>query len=111
MLSLIAPLIFCTLALPESIEIMSGNDEISQLVKRLAYDDKQALDEIYRVYFPKLYLFSRKFLKVDDDIRDIVQEVFITIWKNRKKIKQAEAFDGYIFTVTKMRLSPTSGRK
>jgi RNA polymerase sigma-70 factor (family 1) len=82
-------------------KIMPGNVVILQLVKRLADDDKKALDEIYHLYFPKLYVFSRNFLKVDDDIRDILQEVFISIWKNRKKINNAEAFDGYIFTVTK----------
>ena len=70
-------------------------------VKGLISDDKKALDMLYNFYYPKLYSFAKGFLKVEDDINDILQEVFIKIWENRKNIKNVETFNAYIFTITK----------
>lgn len=80
---------------------MHDNNNLNTIVKRLAGDDKKALDEIYNYYYPRLYAFAKKFLKVEDDINDILQEVFIKLWENRKNIKNIETFNGWIFTITK----------
>jgi RNA polymerase sigma-70 factor (ECF subfamily) len=48
-----------------------------------------------------LYAFSKRFLKVEDDINDILQDVFIKLWENRKNIKNVETFNAWIFTITK----------
>lgn len=80
---------------------MQNNPGINGIVNRLIRDDKSALDELYRYYYPRLYVFSRKFLKVEDDINDILQDVFVKIWENRRKIKNTETFNAWIFTITK----------
>lgn len=80
---------------------MYDSIKIKDLVKRLISDDKKALDDLYNYYYPRLYAFSKRFLKVEDDINDILQEVFIKIWENRKKIKDLETFNSWIFTITK----------
>jgi RNA polymerase sigma-70 factor (ECF subfamily) len=71
------------------------------MVKRLAGGDKTALDELYNYYYPRLYSFAKRFLKVEDDINDILQDVFIKLWENRKNIKNVETFNAWIFTITK----------
>lgn len=80
---------------------MNDNNNLNTIVKRLIGDDKKALDELYNYYYPRLYTFAKKFLKVEDDINDILQDVFIKIWENRKNIKNVETFNAYIFTITK----------
>jgi RNA polymerase sigma-70 factor (ECF subfamily) len=77
------------------------NDNLKTIVKRLAGDDKKALDELYNYYYPRLYAFAKKFLKVEDDINDILQDVFVKLWENRKNIKNVETFNAWIFTITK----------
>jgi RNA polymerase sigma-70 factor (ECF subfamily) len=77
------------------------SDSINNVIKRLVRDDKTALDALYNYYYPRLYGFSKRFLKVEDDINDILQEVFIKIWENRKNIKNVETFNAWIFTITK----------
>jgi RNA polymerase sigma-70 factor (ECF subfamily) len=76
-------------------------ESINIAVKRLIRDDKTALDELYNYYYPKLYVFSKRFLKVEDDINDILQDVFVKLWENRRKIKSVETFNAWIFTITK----------
>lgn len=80
---------------------MNSDDSIYKMVKGLIRDDKKSFDDLYFYYYPKLYAFSKTFLKVEDDINDILQEVFIKIWDNRKKIKDVETFNAWIFTITK----------
>lgn len=77
------------------------SEDLNNIVKRLIKDDKKALDEIYNLFYPRLYIFSKSFLKIDDDINDILQDVFVKIWMCRKNINNLETFNAYIFTITK----------
>jgi RNA polymerase sigma-70 factor, ECF subfamily len=52
-------------------------------------------------FYPRLYNFSKAFLKLEEGIDDILQEVFLKIWQNRKNIKKTETFNSYIFTITR----------
>jgi RNA polymerase sigma-70 factor (family 1) len=80
---------------------MNSKEGLNRIVIRLIRDDKKALDEIYHIFYPRLYAFSKSFLKVEDDINDILQDVFVKIWVNRRNIKNVETFNAYIFTTTK----------
>ena len=72
-----------------------------ELIIRLKKNDKSALDEIFNHYYPRLFNFSKRFLKVEDDIDDILQDVFLKIWLNRSKIDNCETFNSFVFTVTR----------
>ncbi len=72
-----------------------------RILKELSDDSKQALEELFNYYYPRLYNFSKAFLKLEDGIDDILQEVFIKIWDNRANIKSGYTFNSYIFTITR----------
>lgn len=74
---------------------------LNTVLQNLANDDKKALEELFNYYYPRLYQFSKLFLKLEDGIDDILQEVFIKIWNNRANIRSAETFSPFIFTMTK----------
>ena len=74
---------------------------IEELVSRLKKNDKSALDEIFIYYYPRLYNFSERIIKIEDDIDDILQDVFLKIWLNRNIINNHETFNAFIFTVTR----------
>jgi RNA polymerase sigma-70 factor (ECF subfamily) len=80
---------------------MEVHFDIDKVLASFAKDDEQAVDLIYNHYYPRLYRFSRTFLKLDDGIDDILQEVFVRIWENRKNIRSAQTFNSYIFTITR----------
>ena len=72
-----------------------------EVLLELADNNKTALEKIFNHYYPRLYNFSKSFLKLEEGIDDILQEVFIKIWQNRKSIKNFETFNSYIFTITR----------
>ena len=74
---------------------------LNKVLYNLSNDDKQALEELFNYYYPRLYQFSKSFLKLEDGIDDILQEVFVKIWKNRANIKSSETFSPFIFTMTR----------
>lgn len=78
-----------------------SDKSLHKIVKDLRNGDKQALDEIYKFFYPKLYVFAKSFLKVEDDINDILQDVFVKLWLNREKIGKVETFNSYLFTIAK----------
>ena len=71
------------------------------VLKNLANDETKALEELFNYYYPRLYKFSKSFLKQDSGIDDILQEVFVKIWQNRTNIRSSETFNPFIFTLTR----------
>lgn len=81
--------------------LMKKTLELELVLSKLADGDKAAIEELYNYYYPRLYNFSRTFLKLKEGIDDILQEVFIKIWQNRKNIKTPDTFNSYIFIITR----------
>lgn len=81
-----------------SILTISKTEEI---ISRMKMDDKSAMDELFNYYYHRLFHFSKSILKFENEIDDILQEVFVKIWLNRNKIDNAETFNAFIYTVTK----------
>ena len=71
--------------------------EINELTK----SNESSLEILFNYYYPRLYHFSKTFLKIETGIDDILQEVFLKVWQNRKKITSASTFNAYIFTITR----------
>lgn len=73
----------------------------SKQVKRLISGDKIVVNELYKKYSTRLYHFAYNYLKSEADALDVVQEVFINLWDNRKKLHKNSNLDAYLFTITK----------
>jgi RNA polymerase sigma-70 factor (ECF subfamily) len=79
------------------VQKLNLNKEITELTK----SNESSLKELFDYYYPRLYHFSKSFLKIETGIDDILQEVFLKVWQNRKKITSVSTFNAYIFTITK----------
>ncbi len=80
---------------------MENKAKLEKILQQLFNDDKTALEELFNYFYPRLYNFSRAFLKLEEGIDDILQEVFLKIWVNRRNIRSADTFNSYIFTITR----------
>ena len=57
------------------------------LIDRLKKGDKAAFDELFRSYYKYLVVIAHKYLKDRDGARDMVQDVFLDLWKRREQVK------------------------
>ena len=80
---------------------MTDKLNLNKIIAELAKDNEAPLEDLFNYYYPRLYNFSRFFLKIEDGIDDILQEVFLKIWQNRKKINSTNTFNSYVFTITR----------
>ena len=70
-----------------------------QIVSRFnATEDPAVFAEIYRRYHAQLYSAAYKRCSSTDATEEIVQDLFIKLWKNRSNIKITSSLSGYLFT-------------
>ncbi len=78
----------------------SGNYKEKELVRCLRKGDIDAFNQLYEKYNLKLFYFIRGYVGVKEDIEELIQEVFMTIWETRIRLKENLSFNAYIFTIT-----------
>lgn len=71
----------------------------SDLIIGLKKNDHDSFQKIFKRYSKPLFQFSLSYLKSNEAAEDVVQEVFIKIWNNRKSIKTDTSFQSYLFTI------------
>ncbi len=69
-------------------------------VKDLKGGDGRAFDEIFLKFNRKVYHFSLSYLKNPHEAQDIVQEVFLSLWKNRHRHDVQADLQPYLFAIT-----------
>nr|WP_255486874.1 sigma-70 family RNA polymerase sigma factor [Mucilaginibacter sp. SP1R1] len=62
----------------------------------LKNDDHQAFEEIYERYADKLIAIVLKKTGDEDDAMDMVQELFLSVWKNRHTIQVNGVLEAYL---------------
>jgi RNA polymerase sigma factor (sigma-70 family) len=71
-----------------------------ELVSRLHKGDVKAFDTLYLKYHQALYSNIHKLTKNTDATKDILQEVFISLWEKRLTIDGNRPISNWLFTVS-----------
>lgn len=67
-------------------------------------DDRHAFNEIYDRYWLKLYLSAFKRLRAKDESKDLVQDLFLTLWLKRHSLLINTSLSSYLFVAVKYRV-------
>ena len=78
---------------------MTGEDLL--LWSRVQGDDPKAFEALFRKYFYTLCLLSRRYTRDMTTSREVVQDLFIHLWENRKNIKITSSIRSYLATATR----------
>lgn len=66
----------------------------------MAYFEKIYLDYKHQVYF-----FVRKFIANTEDVEDVVQEIFVHLWKHSSSLKNSQTLESIIFKTAQQEVS------
>ena len=69
------------------------------LVAALKFDSHEALVKIFRQYYANLVRFTARFIPDKSTCEDIVQEAFIRVWINRKKLETDTSIRSYLISL------------
>lgn len=78
---------------------VSFSSDDKALVESLQRGDVQAFDRLFGNYAKRLYAFGFKYLRSKEDAEGLVQDVFLKIWENRKKLDKDSSLKSYLFTI------------
>lgn len=66
------------------------------LLKLMCSDDQQAFTLIYRRYWERLFLTAVKALRSSQEAKDVVQDVFLSLWSRRKELSIEGSLGAYL---------------
>jgi RNA polymerase sigma-70 factor (ECF subfamily) len=75
-----------------------------ELVALLRNDAVQAFKELYDKYWLKLFSIAVQKLPSKEDAGDVVQDLFLQIWKKRNDLYITDSLDAYLFISIKNRI-------
>lgn len=77
----------------------SVTDEI--LIAAIGKDDYTSYNKLFVRYYSRLCYYVYRILMDKEDAEDVVQELFFTLWNNRKKIEIGENVSSYLYRMAK----------
>lgn len=82
---------------------MSFNTDISDIIlqEQLSRGSREAFDLIYTRYWGLLYIHANKMLSDKDLAKDAVQDVFLSVWKNRSNLVINSSLSAYLYSATR----------
>lgn len=71
------------------------------LVTKLLDGHEQAFNELYKKYRVKIYRRVFGFMKSHEIAEEILQDVFVKVWINRRTLNPNQSFSAFIHTIAK----------
>lgn len=71
----------------------------ADLVHRIKYGNKDAYQELFERYAPRIFQFAHSYLKNEADAEELVQDVFMKIWEKRKTLDATQNIKSFIFKI------------
>lgn len=79
------------------------SDSIKLLAKKILHSDRDAFNQLFYLMYPRLVNYAVRYLKDKQLACDVVQETFITLWKQRTQIDLKKSLKSFLYHVVKNR--------
>ena len=63
--------------------------------------EEKGFKQVFESYYPRLLRFAREYVNDLQDVEDILQEVFITLWEKRASLRVDTNLSAYLLTMVK----------
>ncbi|MGK7397310.1 MAG: RNA polymerase sigma-70 factor [Candidatus Cyclobacteriaceae bacterium M3_2C_046] len=75
--------------------------QLNGLKARVILEDQKAFEILYDYFYPKLFKVAKFFTKSSYASEEVLAEVFIQLWNNRRKLDKIPNLEGYLFIAVK----------
>lgn len=87
----------------ESNSISNGSDN-NQFWQRIREGDIETYEYVFKAYYPDLYGYGLKLCGKPELVKDVIQELFVTIWERRKKLDRIHSLKVYLLVSLRRRI-------
>lgn len=74
-----------------------------EIFLRISQGDEAAFTEMFFHYTARIHPFINKMTHSEEVTEEIVQDVFVSLWKSREKLPEINNYTAYIFTIASNR--------
>ena len=78
----------------------------SELISLLDVNENFGFEVIYRKYVGELFRYARKNVSSKEDCEEIIQDIFLDIWKRRNSLQHIVSIKGYLLKCVRFKVSP-----
>ena len=71
--------------------------EDQELISKIKKGDNQAFKLLFQRYYPGLYNFGMSLLHDEEEVRNLIQDIFLQLWEKKNKLDISSA-KSYLFT-------------
>ncbi len=82
-----------------------------ELITAVRNGSEVAFEEIYHRYWLRVYHFTGLYITNKEEIKEIVQDVFLKLWESRRFLQEKENLKGYLFIITRNHIFNKSRKK
>lgn len=76
---------------------------MNSLIGEIRSGNKAAFRELFEDYYPILCVFAMKYIRDEEQCKDIAQETLLTYWQNRNDFEDIFKVRGYLYMVARNR--------
>lgn len=76
----------------------------NELIALIKEGSKDAFSEIYQRYWPLLFRHARKLLQNEEECKDVVQDVFISLWSAGLDFNENSSLSAYLYASTRNKI-------
>ncbi len=71
--------------------------DIKNLLNLISRENRGSFELFYNLYYKQVFRFAYYFLRDKEACRDVVTDVFFSIWQSRKKLKDVINLETYLY--------------
>lgn len=81
--------------------LMAKNLEKHNLILSLSQGDRKAFDMFYHSYYKQVFRYSYYILKDTTACREVVSNIFLSVWNYRSSLVKVQSIDAYLYTIAR----------
>lgn len=75
--------------------------KVKELLDLVSNDERGSFDMFYHLYYEHVFRFAFYFLRDKEACREVVADVFFAVWQSRKRLKDIENIETYLYIIVR----------
>jgi len=76
-------------------------DQLTLLQQKITAGDQRAFEDLYRLFFTRLFNFSMLYVHKKEVAEEIVNDIMMKVWKKREELNNISNFETYLFVAVR----------
>lgn len=79
----------------------TSRQDMKELLTLVSADERGAFDRFFHLYYDQVFRFAYYHLGEKEACKEVVSDVFYSIWKSKKRLVQVDNIHTYLFVTTR----------